>query len=431
VSVEFGAMLALLVAGALMRLPIGIALISASIAYLWMRGLPLVAVTNTVMQGFSSNFVFLAIPLFIFAAQVMNVGTITDRLLGFAVAVAGRTKGGLAQVNVITSLIFSGMSGSATADAAGVGTVLVKMMRKNDRYPAGFAGAVTAASSVIGPIFPPSIPMIYYAISADTSVGALFLGGIIPALFITVAMMVLNSVIARRRNFPVEPAQSSGEIFTQLRIATLPLLTPFILLGGIYSGVMTPTEAAAVAAAYAVIVSIYYRALGFKAFFRALEESARKSAVVVMIIAGAFMFSYVIAIERLPNTLVAWVSDWEISATAFLLLINMMILLLGMIMPAATILLVIIPVLVPATMAMGIDPVHFGVVIVINTMIGLITPPYGVLVFVTSAVNDIDAWSIIREIVPYIGVLLFCLLILSLFPEIVLYLPKTFGYRPL
>ncbi|MDF2370012.1 MAG: TRAP transporter large permease [Rhizobiaceae bacterium] len=430
-SVEFGAMLALLVAGALMRLPIGIALISASIAYLWMRGLPLVAVTNTVMQGFSSNFVFLAIPLFIFAAQVMNVGTITDRLLGFAVAVAGRTKGGLAQVNVITSLIFSGMSGSATADAAGVGTVLVKMMRKNDRYPAGFAGAVTAASSVIGPIFPPSIPMIYYAISADTSVGALFLGGIIPALFITVAMMILNSVIATRRNFPIEPAQSSSEIFTQLRIATLPLLTPFILLGGIYSGIMTPTEAAAVAAAYAVIVSIYYRALGFKAFFRALEESARKSAVVVMIIAGAFMFSYVIAIERLPNTLVAWVSDWEISATAFLLLINLMILLLGMIMPAATILLVIIPVLVPATMAMGIDPVHFGVVIVINTMIGLITPPYGVLVFVTSAVNDIDAWSIIREIVPYIGVLLFCLLILSLFPEIVLYLPKTFGYRPL
>ncbi|MDF1778795.1 MAG: TRAP transporter large permease [Rhizobiaceae bacterium] len=430
-SVEFGAMLALLVAGALMRLPIGIALISASIAYLWMRGLPLVAVTNTIMQGFSSNFVFLAIPLFIFAAQVMNIGTITDRLLGFAVAVAGRTKGGLAQVNVITSLIFSGMSGSATADAAGVGTVLVKMMRKNDRYPAGFAGAVTAASSVIGPIFPPSIPMIYYAISADTSVGALFLGGIIPALFITVAMMVLNSVIARRRNFPIEPAQSSGEIFTQLRIAMLPLLTPFILLGGIYSGVMTPTEAAAVAAAYAIIVSIYYRALGFKAFFRALEESARKSAVVVMIIAGAFMFSYVIAIERLPNTLVAWVSDWEISATAFLLLINLMILLLGMIMPAATILLVIIPVLVPATMAMGIDPVHFGVVIVINTMIGLITPPYGVLVFVTSAVNDIDAWSIIREIVPYIGVLLFCLLTLSLFPEIVLYLPKTFGYRPL
>ena len=430
-SVEFAAMLALLVAGALMRLPIGIALISASIAYLWMRGLPLVAVTNTVMQGFSSNFVFLAIPLFIFAAQVMNVGTITDRLLGFAVAVAGRTKGGLAQVNVITSLIFSGMSGSATADAAGVGTVLVKMMRKNDRYPAGFAGAVTAASSVIGPIFPPSIPMIYYAISADTSVGALFLGGIIPALFITVAMMIRNSVIARRRNFPIEPAQSSGEIFTQLRIATLPLLTPFILLGGIYSGVMTPTEAAAVAAAYAIIVSIFYRALGFKAFFQALEESARKSAVVVMIIAGAFMFSYVIAIERLPNTLVAWVSDWEISATAFLLLINLMILLLGMIMPAATILLVIIPVLVPATMAMGIDPVHFGVVIVINTMIGLITPPYGVLVFVTSAVNDIDAWSIIREIVPYIGVLLFCLLTLSLFPEIVLYLPKTFGYRPL
>lgn len=430
-SLEFGAMLALLVASALMRLPIGIALISSSIAYLWMRGLPLVAVTDTIMQGFASNFVFLAIPLFIFAAQLMNVGTITDRLLGFAVAVAGRTKGGLAQVNVITSLIFSGMSGSATADAAGVGTVLVKMMRKNDRYPAGFAGAVTAASSVIGPIFPPSIPMIYYAISADTSVGALFLGGILPALLITAAMMILNNVIARRRGFPTEPAMSGAEILTQFRVATLPLLTPFILLGGIYSGIMTPTEAAAVAAAYAAIVSVHYRALGVRGMYQALEESARKAAVVVMIIAGAFMFSYVIAIERLPNTLVAWVSDWEMSATAFLLLVNLMILLLGMIMPAVTILLVIIPVLAPATMAMGIDPVHFGVVIVINTMIGLITPPYGILVFVTAAVNNIDAWNVIREIVPYICVLLVCLLLLSLFPEIVLYLPKTFGYVPL
>lgn len=430
-SGEFLAMLALLVTGALMGLPIGIALIASSVAYLWLRGLPLVAVTNTIMQGFASNFVFLAIPLFIFAAQIMNAGTITDRLLGFAVAVAGRTKGGLAQVNVLTSLVFSGMSGSATADAAGVGTVLVRMMRRNDRYPAGYAGAVTAASSVIGPIFPPSIPMIYYAISADTSVGALFMGGVVPALLLTAAMMMLNAFMARRRNFPTEPAQTSTEILGQLRQATLPLLTPVILLGGIYSGVMTPTEAAAVAVAYAAIVSIFYRTLGFSGFFRALDESARKSAVVVMIIAGAFMFSYVIAIERLPNTLVAWVTGLEIPATAFLLLINLIILLLGMIMPAATILLVIIPILAPATLAMGIDPVHFGVVIVINTMIGLITPPYGVLVFVTSAVNEIDAWSIIREILPYIAVLLACLLLLTLVPEIVLFLPKAFGYQPL
>lgn len=424
-------MLAVLVAGALMRLPIGIALISSSVFYLWMRGLPLVSVTDTVMQGFGSNFVFLAIPLFIFAAQLMNAGTITDRLLGFAVAIAGRAKGGLAQVNVATSLIFSGMSGSATADAAGVGTVLVRMMRENDRYPAGFAGAVTSASSVIGPIFPPSIPMIYYAISADTSVGALFLGGMLPALLITVAMMALNRYLAGRRDFPTEAPQPAKEILRQARSATLPLLTPVILLGGIYSGIMTPTEAAAVAAAYAAGVAIYYRAMGWSDFCTALEESARKAAVVVMIIAGAFMFSYVIAIERLPNTLVAWVSGWEISATAFLLLINGIILLLGMFMPAATILLVIVPVLAPATLVMGIDPVHFGVVIVINTMIGLVTPPYGVLVFVTAAVNEIDAWSIIREIVPYIGALLLCLLVLVLFPDIVLMLPRAFGYQPL
>lgn len=430
-SSEFSIMLAVLVAGALMKVPIGIALISSSIFYLWLRGLPLVAVTDTVMQGFASNFVFLAIPLFIFAAQLMNVGTITDRLLGFAVAIAGRSKGGLAQVNVATSLIFSGMSGSATADAAGVGTVLVRMMRKNNRYPAGFAGAVTAASSVIGPIFPPSIPMIYYAISADTSVGALFLGGMLPAIMITVAMMILNRLVASRRDFPTEAPRSPGDLIARFRSASLPLLTPVILLGGIYSGIMTPTEAAAVAAAYAAVVSVYYRAIGWSDFFLALEESARKAAVVVMIIAGAFMFSYVIAIERLPDSLVAWVSEWEISPTAFLLLVNAIILFLGMIMPAATILLVIVPVLVPATLVMGIDPVHFGVVVVINTMIGLITPPYGVLVFVTAAVNDIDAWQIIREIIPYIAILLLCLFLLVLFPQIVLFLPRAFGYQPI
>ena len=430
-SFEFSLMLAALVTGALFRLPLGIALIASSVFYLWFRGLPLVSVTDTVMQGFGANFVFLAIPLFIFAAQLMNAGTITDRLLGFAVAIAGRAKGGLAQVNVATSLIFSGMSGSATADAAGVGTVLVRMMRENERYPAGFAGAVTAASSVIGPIFPPSIPMIYYAISSDTSVGALFLGGMLPALLITVAMMALNRYLAGKRGFPTEPPQSAREIMRQARSATLPLLTPVILLGGIYSGIMTPTEAAAVAAAYAAGVALYYRAMGWSDFYAALEESARKSAVVVMIIAGAFMFSYVIAIERLPNTLVAWVSGWEVSATVFLLLINGIILVLGMFMPATTILLVIVPILAPATLAMGIDPVHFGVVIVINTMIGLITPPYGILVFVTAAVNEIDAWDIIREIVPYIGALLICLLLLVLFPDIVLLIPRAFGYQPL
>ena len=183
-STECLLMLGMVVTAAIIGVPIGIALIAGSVAYLWMRGLPLTMVTDAIMQGFSSNFVFLAIPLFIFAARVMNAGTITDRMLNFAMGAVGHARGGLAQVNVLTSLIFSGMSGSATADAAGVGSVLVRMMREKDRYPAGFAGAITAASSVIGPIFPPSIPMIFYAISANASVGGLFLGGVVPALLI-------------------------------------------------------------------------------------------------------------------------------------------------------------------------------------------------------------------------------------------------------
>ena len=431
-SSEFILMLSLLGALAIAGVPIGLSLIGSSISYIIMRGLPLIAVTDSIMQSFSSNFVFLAIPLFIFAARIMNSGTITDRMLGFAVGTVGHFRGGLSQVNVLTSLIFSGMSGSATADAAGIGSVLVRMMRNNNRYPAGYAGAITAASSVIGPIFPPSIPMIFYAISANASVGSLFLGGILPAVMIALALMVLSYLIAVRRDFPIEEKPSTAERFRLMRDAVLPLLTPVILLGGIYSGIMTPTEAAAVAVAYAGILSMFiFRAMGPHELWKVLVDSAEKSAVVVMILAGAFLFSYVVAIERLPNTLADWVGGLDLSPTAFILLVNIVILALGMVLPAATILLVIIPVIVPATLTLGIDPIHFGVVIVINTMIGLVTPPYGVLIFVVSAVNKIPTWDVIKEIPLFIVVLITCLMILVLIPDIVLFVPKLFGYRPL
>lgn len=422
-------MLAVTVGAAIIGVPIGIALITGSIAYLWLRGLPLTMVTDSIMQGFAANFIFLAIPLFIFAARVMNAGTITDRMLAFAMGSVGHMRGGLAQVNVLTSLIFSGMSGSATADAAGVGSVLVKMMRDKSRYPAGFAGAITAASSVIGPIFPPSIPMIFYAISANASVGGLFLGGVVPALVIALALMGMNYVLAVRRGFPTERRASTGELVSLFKAAILPLLTPVILLTGIYSGAMTPTEAAAVAALYATLISVFvFRTVSLRGFWEVLLDSASKSAIVVMIIAGAFMFGSVIAIERLPNALAAWVSGWNMSSTIFFLLINVVFVILGMLLPAATILLVIVPVVVPAALSLGIDPIHFGVVIVINTMIGLVTPPYGVLIYVVSAVNRIDAWAIIREIVPFIAVLLASLVLLVLVPELVMFLPEQFGY---
>ncbi len=428
-SSEFLIMAALLIGLAIIGVPIGIALISSSIAYLWMRGLPLTMATDAIMQGFSSNYIFLAIPLFIFAARVMNAGTITDRMLAFAMGAVGHARGGLAQVNVLTSLIFSGMSGSATADAAGIGSVLVRMMREKNRYPDGFAGAITAASSVIGPIFPPSIPMIFYAISANASVGGLFLGGVLPAILIALALMAASYWISVRRGFPTEERIPPRKVLSLFRSAALPLLTPVILLAGIYSGAMTPTEAAAAAAFYAVCISVFvYRTVGLRGFIDILVESAEKSAVVVMIIAGAFLFSSVIAIERLPNALAQWVDSWDMAPTAFFLLVNAVFLVLGMLLPAATILLVIVPVIVPAALGLGIDPIHFGVVIVINTMIGLVTPPYGVLIFVVSAVNRINAWSIIREIVPFILVLVASLLLLVLVPDFVMLLPRQFGY---
>ncbi|MBW3096032.1 TRAP transporter large permease [Pseudohoeflea coraliihabitans] len=431
-SGEFIVMLGLLVALALMGVPIGLTLICSSIAYIHMRGLPLTAVTDSIMQGFSSNYIFLAIPLFILAARIMNAGSITDRMLDFAIGAVGHMRGGLSQVNVLSSLIFSGMSGSATADAAGVGSVLVRMMRERNRYPGGYAGALTAASSVIGPIFPPSIPMIYYAISANASVGSLFLGGVVPALIIAGMLMALCYVIAIFRGFPTEEKASPAQRLLLARRAILPLLTPAILLGGIYSGIMTPTEAAAVAVAYAGVVSlVIFRAMGARETWQVLVDSAEKSAVVVMILAGAFLFGYVVAIERLPNTLAAWVGGWDMSPTTFLLMINLMFLGLGMFLPAATILLVIVPVVVPATLTLGIDPIHFGVIIVINTMIGLVTPPYGVLIFVVSAVNRLPTWDVIREILPFIAMLIASLVLLVLFPELVLFVPEQFGYRPI
>ena len=250
-----------------------------------------------------------------------------------------------------------------------------------------------------------------------------------PALLIALALMAMNYWLAVRRGFPTEKRVPPRELLGLFRAAVLPLLTPVILLAGIYTGAMTPTEAAAAAAFYATVISVLvYRTMGFAGFRDVLVESAQKSAVVVLIIAGAFLFSSVIAIERLPNALAAWVDSWDMAPLAFFLLINVVFLVLGMLLPAATILLVIVPVVVPAALALGIDPIHFGVVIVINTMIGLITPPYGVLIFVVSAVNRIDAWAIIREIVPFIAVLVASLLLLVLVPDLVMFLPHQFGY---
>jgi TRAP-type transport system large permease protein len=411
-------------------LPIGFAMISSGIIFLAFGHQDLGLLADQIMNNMYRSFVLLAVPLFIFAADVMNVGSISDRLLAFAVLLVGRIRGGLAHVNIVLSVIFSGMSGSAIADAAGPGKLMIQLMLRDQRYQPGFAGAITAASATIGPIVPPSIPMVLYALVANTSVGYLFLGGVIPGLLMAACLMIAVAVIAHRRGFPVEAPVAPAQRLPILRDALPALLLPVILLGGIYSGAVTPTEAAAVAAAYALLLAVgFYRALSLKGLVEVLVGSARSTAVVAMVIAGAFLFNYIVSAEQVPLRLGGWLATLQVPPLAFLLAINLLFLALGCFVDTLLMLLVIVPILMPSVRALHIDTVHFGVVIIVNMMIGLTTPPYGELLFVISGVTGIRLQAMIREIWPFLLVLIAALLLMVLVPETVLWLPRQFGYK--
>jgi TRAP-type transport system large permease protein len=411
--------------------PISLAMIVSAVVYLAVKGQDLGLAAEQIIQGLYDSFVLLAIPLFIVAANFMNAGTISDRLTHFCLALVGRLRGGLGHVNVVTSMIFAGMSGSAIADAVGLGKVSIDMMTKDNRYTPGYAAAITAATAVIGPIIPPSIPMVLYALVSDASIGYLFLGGILPGLLMSAAMMALNSYCAHRDKVPLEEPIPLRE-FPAITVRALPaLMMPVILLGGIYSGVVTPTEAAAVAAAYAFIVAaFFYRALSLRDINRVLRESARSSASVGLVIGAALIFNYIIASENIPAQVSAAMKGLDISPMVFMIALNILFLVLGCLLDASTIILVIIPIFIPTLKALGIDLVWFGVVAVVNCMIGLITPPYGVLLFVINATTGIPLRVIIRDIWIWVFVLVGCLVLLVAFPDIVLFFPKMFGYVP-
>ncbi|WP_306258803.1 TRAP transporter large permease [Pararhizobium sp. IMCC21322] len=427
-SVALPIMIILLIVTTVAGMPMGIAMIVSSIFYLLMAGRDMGLASEQVLNGLFGNFVALAVPLFIFAANIMNAGKISDRLLKFALAVVGRMPGGLAQVNILTSLIFSGMSGSAVSDVAGVGKILTTMMIKDNRYPRGFAGAITATSSVVGPIFPPSIPMVFYALISSTSVGVLFLGGVIPALLIVVVLSIVVMIAAKVRGFPVE-APIALRAFPLIILRALPpLMMPAILLGGIYSGAFTPTEAAAVSALYALILAVFaYRSLGLREFFDVVVATVRTTAVVAMVLAGAFIFNYVITVENIPQAVFAFFDSYEMTTVKFLIMVNLLYLVLGCFLDVSTIMLVITPLFIPTAAALGIDLHHFGVVIVFNMMIGLITPPYGILLFIIKALIGIPLGEMIREIWLFVGVLIVLLGVITFTPELVLWLPRVAG----
>ena len=414
----------------LLGLPIGHAMIAGSVLYLYLKGLDMGTAAEQLLNGMYTSYLLLAIPLFILAAEFMNSGSVMDRLLRFCNALVGRWRGGLAQVNVVQSIIFASMSGSALADAAGSGKIMQTLMTKDGRYPASFAAALSAVSAVIGPIIPPSIPLVLYALISDTSIGFLFLGGVIPGLLLGAVQMGLIAAQAKRRGFPVEPAVPLRELPRITRDALPALMMPVILLGCLYSGITTPTEAAAAAAAYALVISaLFYRSIGWRDVYHSLERSARITISIGMLIAGALVFNYVVTAENIPRALAAAMAGHDFSPLAFLLVVNLLLLALGCFLEGTTIILVILPVLLPTAKALGVDPVHFGVVAVLNVMIGLVTPPFGLLLFLMRRIAEVPLKSLVREVMPFLGVMIGALALVTLFPDLVLLLPRLLGYK--
>ncbi len=411
-------------------MPLGHAMLAAGIVYFLVSGRDMGLVASQSLNGIYGDFVMLAVPLFIFAADLMNAGAMTDKMFGFANLLVGRFRGGLAHVNIVASVIFAGMSGSALADAAGPGKISIEMMIKAGYRP-GFAAALTAASSILGPIIPPSIPMVLYGVVSSTSIGYLFLGGVGPGLFLAVVMMTLVGIQARVQKFPTQPRPSMQEAVAVTRDAAPTLFLPVILLGGIYSGAVTPTEAAAVAAFVALLLALFwYRSLSLRSLFRVLAASSRSTAVVAITIAGAVVMNYIVAAEQIPDKLGLWIAAQHLSAPMFMFLVTMLFLVLGAFLDTLLMLLIVIPILMPTVRGLGIDPVYFGVVSTVNMMIGLVTPPMGQVVFLLAGITGIKVAHILAEVWPMLVVLIAALLVLVFVPQITLWLPVAAGYVP-
>ena len=425
----FSLAVAAIVALSLLGVPIGQAMIGGSILYLYLKGMDMGSAAEQLLNTTYSSYLLLAIPLFILAASFMSSGSVLDRLLRWCNALVGRFPGGLAQVNVLQSLVFASMSGSALADAAGSGKLMQAMMTRDGRYPPAFAAALTAVTAVIGPILPPSIPLVLYALVSGTSIGYLFLAGVLPGLLLTAVQMALVHYQAKKHKFPVEDPVPLRQLPRMTREALPALMMPVLLLGCLYSGITTPTEAAGVAAAYAlVIAAFYYRSLSLRDVYESLQQSARTSVSIGILIAGATVFNFVITSENIPATLNTLMSGLELSPFTFLLLANVLLLVLGAFLEGSTIILVILPVLLPTAVGVGVDPVHFGVVAVLNVMIGLVTPPYGLLLFMMTKIANVSMWELVRATLPFLGVMLIALAITTFWPDFVLWLPRLAGY---
>ncbi|MBT3428666.1 MAG: TRAP transporter large permease [Gammaproteobacteria bacterium] len=375
------------------------------------------------------SFPLMALPFFILAGQIMNAGGITRSIVDFSQAMIGHVRGGLAQVNIGSSLLFAGLSGSAVADASALGKIFIPAMHQNG-YSRPFAAAITAASSVIGPIIPPSGIMILYAFIMNVSVAGLFAAGLVPGVMIAIGLMVMTNYLARKRGYPVanQPVswRQRGVAFRR----TLPaLLTPVILLGGILGGVFTPTEAAAVAAVYAILVSVFYlHTLQLKSLFRIFVSSVAQSGIVLLLVGASVAFAWIITVSGLAHTVADGMASISNNVLVLLFLLNIFLLLIGMFLDAGPAVLVLGPVLGPMFISLGIDPLHFAVVMCVNVTVGLATPPMGLVLFVSSAVSRERVETIAVHMLPFLLVEVLVIFLITYFPVLSLALPRWLGF---
>ncbi len=405
-------------------MPVAFAMVvSAGAALLSLGNVPLMVLPQRIVTG-ADSFPLMAIPLFLLAGNLMIGGGLTDKLSRFATAMVGHFRGGLAQVNVVNSMVMGGMTGSAIADAVSDCKILVPVMVKSG-YSARFAAALSGATAVIAPIIPPSIPFIIYGSIAGVSIGQLFLAGAIPGILMGVYLMVAVNVIARRRNFPRGERPTLRGIVHALRVSGPPLMLPVIILGGILAGVFTPTEAGAVAVVYALVLSmVFYRSLGAADIPKILLETGVQAGVIMLVIAAASPFSWLLAREQVGQEVVQLLAHIGDNKILFLLLLNVILLVLGMFLDATAILIIVVPVLVPVFAALGLDPVHMGVMVVMNLMIGMVTPPFGLVMYVVCDILKVTITDFTRELWPFLLALVAILLTITYVPELVLFLPK-------
>lgn len=405
-------------------MPVAFAMVvSAGAALLSLGNVPLMVLPQRIVTG-ADSFPLMAIPLFLLAGNLMIGGGLTDKLSRFATAMVGHFRGGLAQVNVVNSMVMGGMTGSAIADAVSDCKILVPVMVKSG-YSARFAAALSGATAVIAPIIPPSIPFIIYGSIAGVSIGQLFLAGAIPGILMGVYLMVAVNVIARRRNFPRGERPTLRGIVHALRVSGPPLMLPVIILGGILAGVFTPTEAGAVAVVYALVLSmVFYRSLGAADIPKILLETGVQAGVIMLVIAAASPFSWLLAREQVGQEVVQLLAHIGDNEILFLLVLNVVLLVLGMFLDATAVLIIVVPVLVPVFAALGLDPVHMGVIVVMNLMIGMVTPPFGLVMYVVCNILKVTITDFTRELWPFLLALVAILLTITYVPELVLFLPN-------